>query len=64
MMWNTAIPTVRKIDANRPDSCFRNINTDTCLLIDISCPADGNIVKKRAEKLMKYSDLQVEVSRM
>ena len=64
MMWNTAIPTARKISANRPDICSRNKKTDTCLLIDICCPANGNIARKQAEKLTKYSDLWVEVSRM
>ena len=64
MMWDTAIPTARKINAHRPDICFRNKKTNTCLLIDISCPTDGNIARKQAEKLTKYSDLWVEVSRM
>ena len=40
------------------------MKTNTCLLIDISCPADGNIGKKHAEKLAKYSDLRMEISRM
>ena len=62
MMWDTTIPTARKIKANRPDICLRNRKTNTCLLIDISCPADGNIGKKHAEKLAKYSDLRVEIS--
>ena len=64
MMWDTTIPTARKIKANRPDICLRNRKTNTCLLIDISRPADGNIGKKHAEKLAKYSDLRVEISRM
>ena len=63
MMWDTTIPTARKIKANRPDICLRNRKTNNCLLIDISCPADGNIIKKHAEKLAKYSDLRVEISR-
>ena len=64
MMWDTTIPTARKIKANRPDICLRNNKTNTCLPIDISCPADGNIGRKHAEKLAKYSDLRVEISRM
>ena len=64
MMWDTNIPTARKIKANRPDICLRNKKTDTCLLIDISRPADGNIGKKHPEKLAKYSDLRMEISRM
>ena len=64
MMWNNAIPIAEKIKVNRPDICLRNRKTNTCLLIDISCPANGNIGKKHAEKLAKYSDLRVEISRM
>ena len=64
MMWDAAIPTARKIGANRPDICFRNKKTNTCLRIDISCPAEGIIARKQAEKLTKYSDLRVEVSCM
>ena len=64
MMWDTTIPTAKKIKANRPDICLRNKKTNTCLLIDISCRADGNIGKKHAEKLAKYSNLRVEISHM
>ena len=32
--------------------------------VTIAKPADGNIGKKHAEKLAKYSDLRVEISRM
>ena len=63
MMWDTTVPTAKNIRANRPDICLRNRKTNTCLLIDISCPADGNIGKKHA-KLAKYSNLRVEISRM
>ena len=64
MMWDTTIPTAKKIKANRPDICIRNKKTNTCLLTDISCPADDNIGKKHTEKLAKYNDLRVEISRM
>ena len=64
MMWDTVILTARKIVANRPDICFRNKKTNSCLLIDISCPTESNIARKQAEKLTKYSDLRVKVSCM
>ena len=64
MMWDTTIPTARKIKANCPDICLRNKKTNTCLLIYIDCPADGNIGKKHAEKLAKYTDLRVEIRRL
>ena len=56
--------TARKIGANRPNICFRDKKTNTCFLIDISCPANGNVARKQAGKLTKYSDLRVEVRRM
>ncbi len=56
----SSLCTAKKIGANCPDVCFRNKKTNTCLLIDISCSADGNIARKHnAEKLTKYSDLGV-----
>ena len=68
VMWDTTIPTAGKIKANRPDICLRDKKANTCLLIDISCPADGNVGRKHAEKLAKYGELRVElrveVSRM
>ena len=63
-MWDTTIPTAGKIKANRPDICLRDKKANTCFLIDIICPADGNVGRKQAEKLAKYGDLRVEVSRM
>ena len=57
-------PDCQEDQANCPDICPRNKKTNACLLIDISCPADGKIGKKHAEKLAKYSDLRVEISRM
>ena len=64
VMWDTTIPTAGKIKANRPDICLTDKKANTCLLIDISCPADGNVGRKHAEKLAKYGDLRVEISRM
>ena len=60
MMWNTTISTAKKIKVNRHDICLRNKKANTCLLINISCPDDGN-VRKHAEKLAEYGDLRVEI---
>ena len=56
--------TDKRLHNNNNNNNNNNNKTNTCLLIDISCPADGNIGKKHAEKLAKYSDLRVEISRM
>ena len=57
MMWDKAIPTDRKIGANRPDICFRSKKQTLGLFIDISCPVNGNIARKQAE-VTKYSELR------
>ena len=62
VMWDMTITTAEKIKANRPDICLRDKKAKTCLLIDISCPADGNVGRKHDEKLAKYGDLRVEVA--
>jgi hypothetical protein len=36
----------------------------TCLLIDIALPDDSSVNTKETEKLIKYKDLEIGVSRM
>jgi hypothetical protein len=33
----------------------------TCVLIDVAIPGDRNVIKKEAEKILKYKDLIIEV---
>ena len=63
ILWNFPIRTDRTVEANRPDIILRR-KGQTCLLIDVSIPADRNITKKEAEKKLKYKDLEIEISRM
>ena len=39
-------------------------NTNKCLIIDVACPVDNNLILKRNEKLNKYSELRLEIARM
>jgi hypothetical protein len=36
----------------------------TCMLIDVAIPGDRNVIKKGAEKILKYKDLIIEIERM
>ena len=36
----------------------------TCLLIDVANSGDKNVIKKEAEKILKYKDLTIEIQRM
>jgi hypothetical protein len=49
--------------ANQPDIVQHDTKEKTCLLIDIAVPDDSNIKKKETEKLSKYKDLEIKVSR-
>ena len=39
-------------------------NTNKCLIIDVACPVDNNLILKRKEKLDNYSELRLEIARM
>jgi len=64
IMWDVPIITDRTIQANRPDIVLHNKNEKTCMLIDIAVPNDSNIMLKETEKISKYKDLEIEISRM
>ena len=34
------------------------------MLIDVAIPGDRNVIKKEAEKILKYKDLITEIQRM
>jgi len=34
------------------------------MLIDVAIPGDRNVIKKEAEKILKYKDLIIEIKRM
>jgi hypothetical protein len=36
----------------------------TRMLIDIAIPGDGNVIKKEAEKILKYKDFTIGIQRM
>ena len=35
-----------------------------CVLIGVAITGDGNVIKKGAEKILKYKDLIIEIQRM
>jgi len=34
------------------------------MLIDVAISGDGNVIKKEAEKILKYKDLTIEIQHM
>ena len=62
VMWVLLVFTDQTILAHRSDT-VRHDKIKTCLLIDIATPHDSNVNTNEAEKINKYKDLEIEVSR-
>jgi len=45
VLWNQAVHRDREVRANRPDIIIKNKKEETCTLIDVTIPANKNVVK-------------------
>jgi len=61
---NQQVQTDRTIPNNKPDIIIRDNEKGTCLLIDVAISGDRNVIKKEAEKILKYKDLTLEIQSM
>ena len=64
ILWNQQVQTDRTIPKNKPDVIIRDNEKKTCMLIDYEISGDINVIKKEAEKILKYKDLTIEIQRM
>jgi hypothetical protein len=53
VLWNQAVNTDRGVTTNRPDIIIKNRKDKTCILTDVTIPADRNVMQKEAEKELK-----------
>jgi hypothetical protein len=58
------VQTDRTISNNKPYIIIRDNERRTCMLIDVAISGDRNVIKKEAEKILKYKDLTIEIQRM
>ena len=63
-MWTQQVQTDRTIPNNKPDIIIRDNGKGTCMLIDVAISGGRNVIKKEAEKVLKYKDLTIEIQRM
>jgi len=63
-LWNQQVQTDRTIPNNKPDIIIHDNEKGTCMLIDDAISGDRNVIKKEAEKILKYKDLTREIQRM
>ena len=64
ILWNQQAQTHRIIASNKPDIIIRHNETGTCMLIDNAISGDRNVIKKEADKVLKYKDLTIDIQRM
>jgi len=63
-LWNQQVQTDRTIPSNKPNIIIRDNEKGTCVLIDVANSGDRNVIKKEAEKILKYKDLTIEIQCM
>ena len=63
-MWYQQVKTERTIPNNTPDIIIRDNEKGTFMLIDVAISGDRNVIKKEAEKILKYKDLTIEIQHM
>ena len=49
----------RIVSNNRPDITIRDNKQGTYMSIDVAIPADRHVIKKQAEKFVKYEYLKI-----
>ena len=64
ILWDVCIQVDRQIEHWRPNIVVMEKNTSKCLIIDVACPVDNNLILKRNGKLDNYSELRLEIARM
>jgi hypothetical protein len=64
ILWNQQVQNDGTIPNNKPDIIIRDNEKRTCMLMDVAISGDRNVIKKEAEKILKYEDLTIEIQRM
>ena len=63
LLWDFGITTVSQVVRNRPDLIvFMKEAPEKIFLIEVSCPADINVLDKENKKITKYQQLAEEMS--
>ena len=64
ILRNQQVQTDRTIPNNKRDIIIRDNEKGICMLIDVAITGDRNVIKKEAEKIIKYKDLTIEIQPM
>ena len=61
---NNQVQTDRTMPNNKLNIIIRDSEKWTCVLIDVAIPWDRNVIKKEDEKILKYTDVIIEIWHM
>ena len=61
ILWNQQVQTDRTIPNNKPDIIIHGNKKGTCMFKDAAIRGDRNMIKKEAEKILKYKDFRTEI---
>jgi hypothetical protein len=64
ILWNQQVQSNRTIPNNKADIVIRVNEKRTCMLKDAAFYGDRNMIKKEAEKIVKYKDLTIEIQHL
>jgi hypothetical protein len=64
LLWDMNIHTDNIISARRPDILVIYKEKQSGQIIDINCPNDSNISKNEIGKMLKYTELKIELERI
>ena len=64
ILWNYEVQTNRTIPNNKPDIIIWQNEEGTYMLIDAAISGDINVIKRKAEDILKYKDLTKETEQI
>ena len=64
ILWNQQMQNGGTTPNNKPDIIINDNEKGTCMLIDVTISGDRNVVKKEAEKILKYTNLTIVIQPM
>jgi hypothetical protein len=64
ILWNLPVQTDKTIRIGKPDVMVHDNGKGTCMLIDVAISGEINVIKKEAEKILKYKDPSIEIKYM
>ena len=64
ILWDFNIYTDKKLSSRRPDIVIIYKRTNSGYIIDVNCPNVKNVLHNKTDKVMKYTDLKIELERI